>query len=632
MDGDSKAKEVARLVTHFESVLATLSTGIQRFREGKAAEFIALYEEQLTGTPKPVAEEVTKAIQASISKFPELNGFTVNPEAPMGIKTTKRRQSQDQKPTGLCAPLQSSTPTAGLEPSPTIHREELREHESDLAGIITPQYLPLLDASQIIPSGGSTPLFPTESQPEKAPSSVRPSSSDSTEIPREPSTPPLTGAISPTRSDSTTRRSAMRRTSSTSKSPRKVRFDIGKPGGDDSDSGGKESDSHASPDDSEPVASGPDPSSSKSNSPLMLDSPDEAPPPRKVSSVERLRLLGRHPYKNQEESDADAPPLVSFNEAIQQVARETETNTESNKKSEPDNTAKNPTSGIGQLRKNKKQNPTIDLEEREANFLANSSDTEEGILPEINVKKFKKMRSPSAQSSAQTSPTSPIAPEAPFGQVLPASAEPSKTKESRDESLKSSETPIPTTVSAPSEKRKKKQIEDVGTKSSVDDGDDLFMFDEEAGVSMQPRSPSPEEDSRDDAEEVDEEVATESTKPPVPMAQGTRSASSEAQRSLLAEGIGSYRGQVLTMPVVKDPSVYAEAASLGEFNTFVGGIDGTSGMDEGDLNSFRASVAPLPTGSPKSFSERLLMEDIRQASRGQRQHNFGSLPVQPARR
>ncbi|UKZ80758.1 hypothetical protein TrVFT333_008522 [Trichoderma virens FT-333] len=64
------------------------------------------------------------------------------------------------------------------------------------------------------------------------------------------------------------------------------------------------------------------------------------------------------------------------------------------------------------------------------------------------------------------------------------------------------------------------------------------------------------------------------------------------------------------MPVVRNPEVHARAASLGQFNTFVGGLDGRSGMDEGDLSSFRASVVqPGFTGTPRSFTERFMMEE-----------------------
>lgn len=70
------------------------------------------------------------------------------------------------------------------------------------------------------------------------------------------------------------------------------------------------------------------------------------------------------------------------------------------------------------------------------------------------------------------------------------------------------------------------------------------------------------------------------------------------------------------MPVVKNPEVLAQAASLGEFNTFVGSLDGRSGVDEGDLNSFRATLAQSAfSGTPRSLTERMMMEDA-QAERG----------------
>ena len=64
------------------------------------------------------------------------------------------------------------------------------------------------------------------------------------------------------------------------------------------------------------------------------------------------------------------------------------------------------------------------------------------------------------------------------------------------------------------------------------------------------------------------------------------------------------------MPVVKNEDLHAQAASLGEFNTFVGGLDGRSGMDEGDLNSFRASLVHTGfSGTPRSLTERMMLED-----------------------
>ena len=90
-------------------------------------------------------------------------------------------------------------------------------------------------------------------------------------------------------------------------------------------------------------------------------------------------------------------------------------------------------------------------------------------------------------------------------------------------------------------------------------------------------------------------IASQSTQPPhIPMS------------------VGSYRGRNIMMPVVKNPEVYAEAASMGDVTSFIGGLDGRSGVDDGDLNSYRMSVGQLHlSGEPRSFTERFLMEEAR---------------------
>jgi hypothetical protein len=76
--------------------------------------------------------------------------------------------------------------------------------------------------------------------------------------------------------------------------------------------------------------------------------------------------------------------------------------------------------------------------------------------------------------------------------------------------------------------------------------------------------------------------------------------------------LGSYKGRPVVMPIVKDPDLHAQVASLGNFNTFVGGLDGRTGVDEGDLNSFRASLAQGDfSGTPRSLTERMMMEEAR---------------------
>lgn len=92
---------------------------------------------------------------------------------------------------------------------------------------------------------------------------------------------------------------------------------------------------------------------------------------------------------------------------------------------------------------------------------------------------------------------------------------------------------------------------------------------------------------------------------------------------LMSASVGSFKGRSVTLPIVTNPEVYAQAASLGDISTFVGGLDGRTGTDEGDLASYRASVGQaLFSGTPRSLTERMLMEDAqaqRRAAAAQKQ-------------
>ncbi|RKF62373.1 hypothetical protein OnM2_033043 [Erysiphe neolycopersici] len=73
-----------------------------------------------------------------------------------------------------------------------------------------------------------------------------------------------------------------------------------------------------------------------------------------------------------------------------------------------------------------------------------------------------------------------------------------------------------------------------------------------------------------------------------------------------------------SMPIVK-PEIHARAADLGEVNTFVGSMDGRTGLDESISINYRgcigspqrAIVEDLRTGRPpKSLTERMLLEEL----------------------
>jgi hypothetical protein len=75
------------------------------------------------------------------------------------------------------------------------------------------------------------------------------------------------------------------------------------------------------------------------------------------------------------------------------------------------------------------------------------------------------------------------------------------------------------------------------------------------------------------------------------------------------------------MPIVS-PEVHNQAISMGNLNSFVGSVDGRSGMDEGDLQSFnRSGGIGSFSGTPRSMSERMMMDDIMEAEEHRRRRN-----------
>lgn len=82
---------------------------------------------------------------------------------------------------------------------------------------------------------------------------------------------------------------------------------------------------------------------------------------------------------------------------------------------------------------------------------------------------------------------------------------------------------------------------------------------------------------------------------------------------LFAHSIGSYMGRSMTVAPIKDAKLYDEIAGMKDVHFFVGSIDGRTGQEAGDLGSFRASSlmreGNLTGMVPRSFTERLALEE-----------------------
>uniref|UniRef100_L2GAY4 Uncharacterized protein n=1 Tax=Colletotrichum fructicola (strain Nara gc5) TaxID=1213859 RepID=L2GAY4_COLFN len=187
---------------------------------------------------------------------------------------------------------------------------------------------------------------------------------------------------------------------------------------------------------------------------------------------------------------------------------------------------------------------------------------------------------------------------------------------------------VPVPQSPSSEKPAPHTETQSSSRSGVEEEDDEDMFHFE-GLSAPPKprarpAPIQEEDEDDDDNEV------ESSEPVVQTLYSTSPAVSIPKQTepqipahLISGSVGSFRGRPVIMPVVKNPDVYQQAASLGDVSSFIGGLDGRSGVDDGDLSSYRASVGQaLFSGTPRSLMERMMMEEAQSQRRAaaQRPH------------
>ncbi|XWW97609.1 hypothetical protein V2A60_005594 [Cordyceps javanica] len=207
-----------------------------------------------------------------------------------------------------------------------------------------------------------------------------------------------------------------------------------------------------------------------------------------------------------------------------------------------------------------------------------------------------------------------------------------------DDSLdvKKTRFPTPLPLSKPpaiASKKLPKNVTPLNNPDGHDDEDDMFQFEDDGGKTTSPR-PSPMPTDEDEPSE-DENAVPSSTLDkdgstlrspttvapaavPAPKLEAPEPSTPTTPRFNIGS-VGSYKGRSIMMPVVKDPEVHAKAASIGNFNSFVGGLDGTSGMDPADLSSYRASVMRDGfSGTPRSFTERLMMEDMEAERRDQK--------------
>ncbi|ETS06448.1 hypothetical protein M419DRAFT_46071, partial [Trichoderma reesei RUT C-30] len=630
----------ATLLSSLHTKLDDLEGKMRAYRCDLLSDFQRYYHDLLVGVSPSVASSVQRAIVQSFANYP-----TLRPELELEAAV-----ADSQAP----HPASSQQPAARNEPpgTPTITS---RERETELQGLFTPSYLPLLDSSPpskydprpAAPSPGDSTAAATASTtatqttaadslpPAMAPPATGSGSGTATNHgitegglatagndtpPADPQAPneahrlvrtateESTSSVNSDRSDAKARRSALRRSSSTSKpaqSPRRVRFEVM----------GTEVLPTSSPQQVEflgPVASPPALEDDPIASGMILgDDMDWEPPVRKSSSTEALRALSRAPA---EEGTVWTVVNPDTDEAP----------------SHPNNTARMPP---GKPTSAELITPTVNHHTSTIPSRAAQASNATSSYPDDVNHRGSGNNDDDGNSSDDEDDYLAMPKRNSLGVGKSASASHPQLPPKRAVNGHSAAASLPNrsiiSSSNASNHRERSNPPPRVDETLVDDGDDddeLFEF-EPGGLSAPPkpreRQPPPPDDDDDDDELSDgsqddvpsmdrpSHQSLYSTSPAVPIMRPARFDNSTSTVSRFQPGsLGSYKGRPVIMPVVRNPEVHARAASLGNFNTFVGGLDGRSGMDEADLSSFRASfVRSGFTGTPRSFTERFMMEE-----------------------
>lgn len=631
----------ASLLAELHHKLSELDRKVQHYRQDRLADFQQTYHQLLGHIDPSVTSAVNHALQPSLPDYhylrPEL------PETPLPLS----RVSSVAPAAASNATFQPSSPAAASHPTETRPTSS-HAREVEFQGLFTPSYLPLLESSrplskrsslnsdlsspssdetatgavaaspqerrqqphQAVPGRGSsnsTTMMSRTSESEESPGdqesllSIRPHH-------ERRSTDDTTSSTLSEKSSGTARRSALRRSSSASKtpqSPRRVRFEFM----------GAEVLPTASPQHSEmatPRPSSPVPGGDRS---MLDDDEDNEPPPRKISSSEALRALSRAPLEgtvwtvvNPDSDDASSEqtnsrPTTPLSPAKAQFmpAKGDAMSSAASAPETPPGDAK-----LG----------SVD-EETEDDIDNDDDSSEEEFLAMAKPKSFsnkKAIRSPAPGAGDSSSDQTPASGPEPAGAPSHSRAGKSsitptqKTETSELESHVEHEDPFHFEMgglSAPPRPRQSPQPRSVSPSTTGTGGDDEDHDDDDDDGEISAKGPQLSSSATSAAVSIAKPKAPSG--PPTP-----------TTAKFQIGSVGSYKGKPIVMPVVRNPELHAQAESLGDFNTFVGGLDGSSGMDEGDLNSFRASIMPGGfSGTPRSLTERFMMEEM-QAERKRR--------------
>lgn len=622
--------EAGRLISELQQKLMQLDHKVWLYRQDMAAEFKKHADRLLHDVPKEISDTVNKAIAESLKHYPsldipshdvdQLSGRAVNNETLSNCVSEKI--DTPSKLIAIPAGL-SDSPDSPSDGRPTSH-----EREQEFQGIFTPGYLPLLDSTdrnERRSSSSSTSPSVSEKKsidivlPHKAAEDANAQSSSyptSTSSPLQKPPPPRRRSTDDVsnksdNSDTPVRRSALRRTSSSSKphSPRHVRFEFA----------GEEYLPTSSPKLEIPAIDftprspiilgmgGTEELTNEPGSPQVNDR-SESPPPKRITSSQALRLLSRGPF---EDDGTQWTEVIAPSDGSASVSRE-----EAPEDSDDESLSMplSVTAAAAKLNGHKNVDvkasqksssdatglpvQTVSASPKEHDATSNGNKTPDEIAEEEDI--LAEM-TPLMPVVANTNPStkSPIAPLQESAQMVP------------DEATRGKKKPwfiLPDGT----------DLNDFqGTMADLDmdlDEEDMFAFDETADRPKE--KPPSEPDSDDDspgspAEDKVEEEGSSISKFATSPARVIPQPGTPVAESNIAAPSGSHRSSYhpFNTPIV-NPALHEQAASLGHVPSFVGSVK--DGLEEMALQSFRGGGS-LAGGAPRSLSERMAFEEAMEA-------------------
>ncbi|KAI0858918.1 hypothetical protein F4860DRAFT_283932 [Xylaria cubensis] len=588
--------DTTTLVSELLVKLAELNQKVCDYRQDMVQEFQRYQQRLLHDAPEHVSAHVEEVLAAELHNYPSLSpAFALDATSADLGRSAVDRWSRNGR-TGSSSPPPLLPHTSGVPPNDVVSGSPLdRNREREFRGLFTPGYLPLLDDMQPNRTTSAPTVF-------SSPATPRDNDSDDPQAPLpQPDTTPqrpdpvrhyteeTTSSVNSDDSVSRTRRSALRRSSSASmkdiQSPRRVRFDVE----------GEEVLPTVSPPISPRIydfLKSPPPEEehatpfyeslnqavSEEDASMFGSSP---PRPKKISSTERLKALARSSTEDtskwtivgdMHDDDEEEEGLVMFS---------------SKKKSKaPVPALRNGTDSYCSqiMSSNDLTKESLEGDQRTGEMVDDLLE-----LTPLTSFKDKKRFSPSQEALE-------IIPEVTTGENL--------QRPPSDEKLPGSAL--------------------VSQSHTVQDREeeDMFKFDHEESALEPQAVTNTSKYIEEEQEEVEEQttpladnsaeeppISLYSTSPAIPIIRPASlqagSASSVSKR--MGASAGSYKGKPFIIGVIRDEELYKKAEEMGDVYTFIGSVDGRSGVDPSE--SFRHAPPFYSPSTPRSLNRHRIADN-----------------------